>query len=128
VSTTVQTGTTLSFERFMRWVQHHRHCVLRVGGADTYLYDQEDFHWSFEEDPDRNVVVQLNRGKTIVGELVMEGREVLFVQSTQEEGERGAFLFELVGGPQGEAFTLYHFVLAHGFEEEEGQGHRPLKH
>jgi len=128
VSTNVQTGTTLTFERFWRWVNQHRHCILRVGTADTFLYDQEDFHWQLEEDEERNPIIQLCRGKVPVAELVMDVREILFVQSVQEEGERGAFLFELVGGPQGEAFTLYHFVLAHGFEEEAGQPHRPLKH
>jgi hypothetical protein len=130
VSTTVQTGTTLTFDRFWRWLHQHRNCLLRVGAADAFLYDQEDSHWQLEEDGERNPIVQLCRGKSVLGEVVMDVREVLFVQSTPEnEGEQATYVFELVGGPKGEAYTLYHFVLAHAFEEEEGQLHRPsLKH
>src|SRR4051812_6827952 len=101
MSTTVQSGTTLMFDRFWRWLLQHRNCLVRAGGADSCLYDQEDFHWQLEEDPDRNAVIQLCRGKVPVAELVVDAREVLFVQSMPEEGDRGAFIFELVGGPQG---------------------------
>jgi hypothetical protein len=67
--------------------------------------------------------VQLVRGKQVLAEIVLEVREVVFVQSTldsEEDGER-RFLFEVVGGDRTEPYAVYHFLLAHGFEEEPHQ-------
>jgi len=124
MSLTVQAGATLPFERFWKWLKHHPNCILRAGTHDVWLYDQDDLHWHLEEDPDRNPSVQLVRGKQILAEIVLDVREVVFVQSTLDaevDGERH-FLFELLGGEQ----ALYHFLVAHGFEEEPHQG--GLKH
>jgi hypothetical protein len=115
---TVETGTTIEFDRFWRWLKRHAGCILRAGTPDSYLYDQDDLHWHLEEDDDRVPVVQLMRGKQVLGELVLEVREVLFVQAVPDpEGEPGQFVFELVGGGE-EPYAVYHFLLAHGFEEE----------
>jgi hypothetical protein len=38
------------------------------------------------------------------------------------EGEAGQHLFEVIGGGD-EPYPIYHFLLAHGFEDE-GEGHR----
>jgi hypothetical protein len=129
MSTTVTSGSTLTFERFWRWLQAHRNCILRAGGAEGFLYDQEQFHWTLDEDADRNAVVGLHLGKSLVAELILEVRSVQFVQCLPEEGAEGTFLFELVGGESGEAYGLFHFVVAHGFEDDEGSSHRStLKH
>ena len=120
----VETGTTLQFDRFWKWLKRHSSCILRAGTQDSYLYDQEDLHWHLEEDEDRVPVVQLLRGKHVLGELVIEARDVLFVQAVPEaNGEQGQFVFELVGGGGDEPYAVYHFLLAHGFEEE--ATHRP---
>jgi len=120
---TVETGTTIPFDRFWRWLRRHPNCVLRAGTADSYLYDQEDLHWHIDEDEDRTPTVQLVRGKQVLGELVLEAREVLFVQAVPDpDGEAGQTLFELFGGGD-EPYAMYHFVLAHGLDEE--SGHRP---
>ncbi len=128
MSVTVQTGTTIPFDQFWRWLKHHANCILRAGTRDLWLYDQEAFHWHLEEDAERNPVVQVYLGKNMVAELLLEARDILFVQSTPDaEGtEPGQFLFELVGGPREEPNAVYHFQLAHGFEEE--QKHGALKH
>jgi hypothetical protein len=121
MSLTVQAGATLPFERFWKWLKHHPNCILRAGTHDVWLYD-------LEEDPDRHPSVQLVRGKQILAEIVLEVREVVFVQATpeaEEEGERH-FLFEVVGGDKAEPYAVYHFLVAHGFEEEPHQG--GLKH
>ncbi len=116
---TVETGATLSFERFWRWLKRHASCVLRAGTQETFLYDQDDLHWHLEEDEDRVPTVQLMRGKQILGEVVIETRDILFVQALPDpEGEQGQFLFELVGGGGDEPYAVYHFVLTHGFDEE----------
>ena len=105
MSVTVETGSTLTFEKFWRWVKRHPHCILRAGTADAFLYDQDDLHWRLDEDAARVPTVQL------------------FVQVTPDpEGEAGQFLFEVIGG-DAEPYPVYHFLLAHGFEEE-GSGHR----
>ena len=125
MSVTVETGTTLAFDRFWRWLKRHANCILRAGTPDSYLYDHEDLHWHLDEDDDRVPTVQLMRGKQIMGELVLESRDVLFVQAVPDpDGEQGQFVFELVGGGGDEPYAVYHFLLAHGFEEE--QSHRPV--
>ncbi len=120
MSVSVETGTTLTFERFWRWLKHHPNCILRAGTVDVYLYDQEAFHWHLEEDTERNPVVQLVSGKLLVAEMVLDVRDVLYVEATPDPGgERGQFLFELVGGSKEEPYAVYHFAVAHGFQDEE---------
>jgi hypothetical protein len=120
---TVDTGTTLAFDRFWRWIKRHPHCILRAGTADAFLYDQDDLHWYLDEDDDRSPTVQLLRGKALLAEVVIDPRDVLFVQATPDpEGEEGQHVFEVIGGGD-EPYPVYHFVMAHGFEEE-GAGHR----
>jgi hypothetical protein len=123
---TVETGSTLSFDAFWRWVRRHPNCILRAGTPDTVLYDAEDLHWHLDEDEERLPTVQLLRGKQLLGEILIERRDLLFVQALPDpDGEQGQFLFELIGG-EGEPHALYHFVLAHGFDEEAAHG-SPLK-
>ncbi|HSB18451.1 MAG TPA: hypothetical protein VLD85_00425 [Anaeromyxobacteraceae bacterium] len=126
MSVSVESGSTLPFDRFWRWLKLHANCIVRAGTSDSWLHDQEAFHWHLEEDEERNPVVQLVWGKLLVAELVLDVRDALFVQATPAaDGEPGQFLFEVVGG-QGEPYPVYHFLVAHGLEEEEG---RPgLKH
>jgi hypothetical protein len=127
MSVQVQAGTTLPFDRFWRWLKHHASCILRAGAGDTWLHDQEAFHWHLEEDEQRSPNVQLVWGKLLVGEMALDVRDVLFVQATPdpEAEEPGQYLFELVGGA-GEPEVVYHFLVAHGFEEEKQHG--ALKH
>jgi hypothetical protein len=118
---TVETGTTLTFDRFWRWLKRHPNCILRAGTPESFLYDHEDLHWHLEEDEERVPTVQLVQGKQILAELVVEVRDVLFVQVTPDpDGEAGQFLFELQGGGADEPYAAYHFVVAHGFEEDGG--------
>jgi hypothetical protein len=129
VSVTVETGSTLPFDQFWKWLKGHRGCILRAGTVDTFLHDQEAFHWHLEEDAERNPVVQLVWGKLLVGELVMDVRDVLYVEATPEEGgEPGQFLFDLVGGSKDEPYAVYHLLMAHAFEEERGHAAGGLKH
>ncbi|HET9552378.1 MAG TPA: hypothetical protein VFP50_05370 [Anaeromyxobacteraceae bacterium] len=123
MSVTVETGTTLAFDRFWRWLKRHPHCILRAGTPDAFLYDQDDLHWRIDEDDDRVPTVQLMRGKALIAEVAIDARDILFVQVTPDpEGEAGQHLFEVIGGGD-EPYPVYHFLLAHGFEDE-GSGHR----
>ncbi len=123
---TVETGSTLEFDRFWRWIRRHVNCILRAGTPDSFLYDAEDLHWHLEEDEERVPTVQLLRGKQLLAELVIEPREIVFVQAVPDpDGEQGQTLFELFGVGGDEPYAVYHFVLAHGFDEE--TAHRQLK-
>lgn len=130
MSVTVQSGSTLSFDRFWRWLKHHSNCIIRAGTQDVWLHDYEDLHWHLDEDPDRNPVVQLVRGKQLLAEIVMDVRDALFVQATPEGAEGGErqFLFEVVGGGREEPYGVYHFLLAHAFDEEGTHQGGGLKH
>jgi hypothetical protein len=124
MAVTVETGTSVAFDRFWRWLKRHANCILRAGTPDAFLYDADDLHWHLEEDEERVPTVQLLRGKQLLGEIALEARDILFVQAMPDpDGEQGQFLFEIVGGGGDEPFPVYHFVLAHGFDEE--AAHRP---
>lgn len=136
MSITVQTGTTLKFDRFWKWLREHPNCILRAGTEEIWLFDQEELHWHLEEDAHRNPVVQLISGKRVFAELVMDVRDVLFVQATHagaglqgelQNGEQ-ATLFEVVTSTEGEGFAPYHFLLAHPFEEAQQTHATGLKH
>jgi hypothetical protein len=115
----MESGTTLPFDRFWRWLKHHGNCIMRAGTGDTWLLDQEQFHWHLEEDESRNPVVQLVWGKLTVGEMVLDVRDALFVQATPDPdaSEPGPYLFEVIGGGA-EPYAVYHFLLSHGLDEE----------
>lgn len=116
---TVETGSTLPFERFWRWLRRHANCIVRAGTPDSFLYDADDLHWHLEEDEERVPTVQLLRGKQLLGEIAIDTREILFVQAMPDpDGEQGQFVFEAVGGGADEPYAMYHFVLAHGLDEE----------
>jgi hypothetical protein len=123
-----QDATPLTFDQFWRWLLEHRNCMVRAGGGDHMLFDADPLHWEFFDEPDGRAIVQLILGKTLVGELVLERGEVLFVQATAdvENPQSGQWLFECIGGPRDDSYPLYSFVMSHGMEQV--QGHQALKH
>ena len=128
--TTTSSATPLTFDQFWRWLQDHRNCVVRCGAGtgETALFDHESIHWDFFDEEDGRAICQAIIGKALVGELVIERSEVLFVQSSLDPEDPGhaQWLFECVGGTRGDSYPLYHFVLTHGMEG--AQGHQALKH
>src|SRR5512136_489800 len=129
MAVTVQAGSTLAFDKFWRWLKQHPNCILRAGTPDVWLHDQDDLHRHVDEDPERNPSVQLLRGKQLLAEIVLDVRDVLFVQATPDgEPGEGHFLFEVVGGGRDEPYAVYHFLLGHGLEEDGGHPAGGLKH
>lgn len=122
------TTAPLTFDAFWRWLQEHRNCVLRVGSADVMLMDNELTHWDFFDEDDGRAVVQAILGKALIGELIIERSDVLFVQTSPdlEQPASQAWNFELIGGSRDENYPLFSFLLSHGMEG--AAGHQVLKH
>lgn len=108
-------ATTLSFEKFWNWLQGHANCILRAGTPDAALFDHDDFHWTLLTEDDTTHVVQLSRGKELVGELVVFPTEIAYVQTEPGEAE-GEFMFECVIETEAAREIAYHFVLAHEYD------------
>ena len=119
---------TLTFEKFWRWVLEHPNCILRASAYDATLFDGPDFHWELYDEEDGRAVVQLLKGKTMVGEILIDRQELLHVSASPDvdEGHKGCWLFELVGGTRAEHFPVAHFLVSHGMEQV--AGHQALKH
>jgi hypothetical protein len=113
----------IDFERFWAWLGRHANCIIEAGSPDFALFDHDDFHWQVAETPDGERVVQLVRGKDLVGEVAVEANRVLAVHAITMEP--GRFRFDLVGAEADEA--LRYFVLAHAFDESKTHA-RSLQH
>jgi hypothetical protein len=111
-------ATTLAFETFWRWLNAHVNCILRAGTPEAVLFDHEDFHWTVTDEDEHTKVVQVARGKELVGELVVFPAEITYVQAEPAETE-GEFLFECVVEGENAREVAYHFVMAHEYETAE---------
>lgn len=108
---------TLPFEKFWGWLHAHCNCIVRAGTPEVVLFDHEDYHWHLAQEPDEHLfLVQLVRGKDLVGEMVVLSHEISFVQCTPTDAEEWAF--ECVIEHDGVRDIAYHFVLTHGYEDE----------
>ena len=112
----------LSFEELLQYLQYHPNCIVSAGTPDTIIYDHEDYHWHFGKESKDSLLVQVIRGKNLVGEMLISAGAVNFVQgSPKDEGE---FLFEcfVEGGEEGPV-AAYYFTLSHEYtpEQEPGQ-------
>ena len=106
---------TMPFEAFWEWVVAHPNCILRAGTKDAVLFDDEDFHWHFTTEGPTNLLVQVIRGKRLVGEMLIPRQEIAFVQGVLGDHD-GEFVFELVSGEETTPSALYFFVLTHGYQ------------
>jgi hypothetical protein len=117
-SRTESSTLTLSFEKFWTWLQGHSNCILRAGTPEVILFDHDDYHWHLAAERDENLLlVQLVRGKDLVGEMVIISSDISYVQCDRGEGEE--FVFECVVEGEAARDAAYHFVLSHGFDEAE---------
>ncbi|MCA9680179.1 MAG: hypothetical protein H6709_02525 [Kofleriaceae bacterium] len=111
-------ATTLPFDKFWQWLGGHVNCILRAGTPEAVLFDHEDFHWTIANEDDQTLVVQLARGKELVGELVVFPSEIAYVQTESSDPE-GEWLFECVVEGEHAREVAYHFVLAHEYDGDE---------
>ena len=118
---------TLPFEKFWAWLQGHSNCIVRAGTADVVLFDHDDYHWHLAADQEDNVLlVQLVRGKELVGEVVLMPSDITYVQCEPADAEE--FIFECVVETEVARDVAYHFVLSHGYEDEQPQSTRRWTH
>ncbi|HKA88945.1 MAG TPA: hypothetical protein VKE22_14850 [Haliangiales bacterium] len=109
---------TLPFQTFWSWLRAHPNCILRAGTPEVVLFDDDDFHWHLDTDPeDGAYLVQVIAGKKLVGELAVTPAEITYVQA--EPGENDEFRFELVTESADTRLAAYHFVMSHGYDEED---------
>ena len=108
---------TLPFDVFWAWIMSHPNCILRAGTPEAVLYDDEDLHWHFAKEEPETLVVQVLRGKHLVGELLLVAEQIAYVQGSPGEGDH-EFVFELITETEVDRYPAYFFVLIHGFDEE----------
>jgi len=117
-------ATTIPFQKFWTWLQGHVNCIVRAGTPEAVMFDHEDFHWTVFAEDETTLLVQVARGKELVGELVVFPGEIAYVQTEPGEQE-GEFVFECVIKTEAAREVAYHFVMAHEYEAAEhprGQG------
>ncbi|WP_428820825.1 hypothetical protein [Microbulbifer sp. MCCC 1A16149] len=108
---------SLTLQDFWPWLADHCNCILRTGTPDSILYDDDDFHWRFTQENANTLLVQLVRGKRLIGEVFIEPDLVSSVRMTR--GEKEEVIFDLMAEADGQEQVLYYFVMAHGFDEPE---------
>ncbi|QIL88724.1 hypothetical protein GNX18_02260 [Microbulbifer sp. SH-1] len=108
---------TLSLQDFWPWLADHCNCILRAGTPDSILYDDDDFFWRFTHENPNTLLVQVVKGKRLVGEVFIEPDLVSSVRITP--GEKEEVIFDLMADADGEEQVLYYFVMAHGYDVHE---------
>ena len=96
----------------------HPNCIVRAGTPESVLYDDDDLHWHFAAEEGHTLLVQVVRGKRLMGELLVEPEQVSYVQALPPENE-DEHLFELIAEHESDRFAAYFFALIHGYDEEE---------
>lgn len=110
-------STTLAFDAFWNWLQAHPNCIIRAGTPDTVLYDEEELHWHFANEGGDTLLIQVLRGKKLLGEILVAPAEVAYVQTAA--GEEDEYVFELVSETETDRVVAYHVVLSHGYDAQE---------
>lgn len=117
---------TLPFEKFWAWLQAHANCILRAGTPDALLFDHDDYHWHLATEEEMTMLVQLVRGKELVGEMVVLASEIAYVQCNP--GDSDDFIFECVVETPAGREVAYHFVMAHEYDETDQPSVRRWTH
>ena len=117
---------TLPFDKFWNWLQAHANCILRAGTPDALVFDHDEYHWHLATEEEFTLLVQLVRGKELVGEIVILASEIAYVNCIPGEGDE--FVFECVVETPAGREVAYHFVMTHEYDEEEQPSTRRWTH
>ena len=110
---------TLPFEDFWSWLKAHRNCIVRAGTPYSVLMDHDDYHWDVLQEDGDTQILQLARGKELVGEIIVMASEIAYVHCPHSEGEEQ--VFECVVETAHAREVVYHFAMAHGYDVEPAQ-------
>ena len=110
-------SNVIPFDKFWKWLLGHPNCILSAGTPEAVLYDDEDFHWHLGAEEEDTMLVQVLRGKQILGEVLIAFRSVAYVQAEQKGEEE--HVFECIVEAESERVAAYHFTLSHGYTTEE---------
>lgn len=108
--------TTLAFDQFWRWLQAHANCILRAGTPEAVLFDDDDLHWHFTRE-EQSLIVQVVRGKQVLGEILLHPADASYVEAHPGEGDE--FLFEVISDTEAARVAAWFFVLSHGYDAAE---------
>jgi hypothetical protein len=114
---TLDGPVTLSFDTFWSWLVSHPNCILRAGTPEAVLYDDEDLHWHFASEEGQTLLIQVLRGKRLLGELLVEPEQVTYVEGATGDHD-GEHVFELIAETETDRVAAYFFVLAHAYQPE----------
>jgi len=106
---------TMSIDTFWEWLTAHPNCILRAGTRETAIFDDDDLHWHVAREGTETLLVQLIRGKRLLGELLIPRDQIAYVQGGIGD-QQGEFVFELVSSSDSVQSALFFFVLTHGYE------------
>lgn len=109
---------TLSLEDFWSWLVTHPNCIVRAGTREAVIYDDEDLHWHLAAEGPETLLVQLIRGKRLVGEILIPREGIAYVQGVIGDQD-GEFVFELVPESEPDTSAVYFFVLTHGYDVQD---------
>lgn len=114
----MESKITMPFDAFWRWLMTHANCILRAGTPESVLYDDDDLHWHFAAEEPSTLLVQVLRGKRLLGELLLDPEQISYVQTLPPE-TTDEHIFELMVENEQDRFAAYFFALVHGMDEEE---------
>ena len=83
------------------------------------LFDDDDVHWEFTAEEPGTLVIQVVRGKRLVGELLIDPEQVAYVEAVPPERD-DEHVFELITETENDRFAAWFFVLVHGWQAEDG--------
>ncbi|MEM7349927.1 MAG: hypothetical protein AAF657_03920 [Acidobacteriota bacterium] len=109
---------TLPFDTFWNWLVTHPNCILRAGTPEVVVYDDDDLHWHFATEGNATLLVQVLRGKRLMGELLLDPEQITYVQGVAGQHDED-HVFELIAESEKDRVVAYFFVLTHSFETED---------
>jgi hypothetical protein len=109
---------TVTFDTFWSWIRVHPDCILRAGTPEAVLFDDDDVHWDFLVEESGAKVIQVLRGKRLVGELLIDPEQVAYVEAVPSE-RADEHVFELISETEQDRFASWFFVMIHGWQDDD---------
>lgn len=107
----------LEFGKFWEWLQGHPNCIVSVATPEAVLYDHDDFHWHLGKEGQDTLLVQVLRGKDLVGEVLIASGTVTYVEIEEKGPEE--FVFDCIVEADDGPYAAYSFTLSHGYDPGE---------